>query len=680
MRRLIALSCLLLGLGPAARAESMASYNAASAQRSFNSYIASGSHNYGTDPAKLRERMQQSFPARPEPSRYSAPSLPNGYWNGYTPPVFVDTRSPQQKVIDAAGAGNTIAMWNLGLNYLAGKNGFAQSAESGIFWLKTAFERGKAEAATQLYYQFDPDWFSGESTIKKDAIQSLYWLQKAAKAGDANAMTILGGRTLQGAGVDPDAVEGVRLLKAALQAGDNGALITLEAAYEWGWGVKKDMTEAVKWQREKVKRGMSDDKADLIQLLVETEDPKHRANTAEIQTLIASEPANQELQLLHARLADTDVLGSPDPAKCVALCQQIIAKNDLWGAGIYHIREARYLLADHLFEGSGILKDNAAAYHLYRAAAAVENLSQPPSARSNFYFATLLSGCLSMLNADGTKTVIDEPKTALPLLFAAEDTQEFPLKLRAQAALLGARDLANHPELEKDPDWRHSVVGQLELARGWDRDTAFSIALGMRSGWFGAADKDRSRWLVEKIADSGDQPAAFWLVRWTCEDSEGKDPSWQADLERLVANKNWDAHLWMCDMLTEGKYLPKDLARTEALLRVAATEGNNPEAQNRLGLALWRGTFAEKKVTEGVGWLEQSLQNGLWIAGRNLAKIYHLGLDVEKNETKARAFLENAGAIGGPDAAEVVAAAYEKGDIIDADPSSSARWRATLEN
>ena len=694
MRRFITLFRLALGFGSVAhasqydyRAGSMAAYNAASAERSFNSYIASGSHNFGTDPAKLRERMRQSFPTRSEPSRYSSPSLPSGYWNSYqapayhyTPPVFVDTRTPQQVLIDAAKAGNTTAMWNLAHNYIEGKRGFAQSADSGIFWLKTAFEHGNIKAGTRLFAYFDPDWFAGESTIKKDLIQSLYWLQKTAKAGDAEAMTILGGRTLQGAGVDRDPVEGVRLLKAAFQGGDKGALITLEAAYEWGWGVKKDLREALTWQREMAKRGMSGNpKVELIRLLVETDDPNHRVNTAEIQKLIESEPTHQEMQVLHARLADTDVLGPPDPAKCVALCQEIIANSDSPHGTIYTIRKARYLLAEHLYEGNGIRKNNAAAYHLYRAAAAVASTANPPSARNNFYFATLLSGGLSTFNADGTTTSIDEPKTALPLLFAAENSPELSNPLRAQAALLAARNLANHPELKNDFP-AESVEGQLELAQRYDADTALGIALGTRLGWFGAADKDKSRALAKSVAESGDQPAAFWLARWTCEDSEGKDPNWQNDIETLLKKKNWDAHLWMCDVLGDGKYLPKDVKRTEALLRATATEGNNPEAQNRLGLSLWRGNFADKKVTEGVGWLEKSLQNGFWIAGRNLAKIYHLGLDVEKNETKARAFLEKAAEIGGAEAASVVVAAYEKGDIIDADPQAAAKWKATIQN
>jgi len=140
--------------------------------------------------------------------------------------------------------------------------------------------------------------------------------------------------------------------------------------------------------------------------------------------------------------------------------------------------------------------------------------------------------------------------------------------------------------------------------------------------------------------------------------------------------KNWDAHLWMSDQLLSGKYIPKDAARAEELLRAAATEGKNAQAQNNLGVALWRGSLGEKKVEEGLSWMEKALANGFWVAGRNLAKIHHLGLDIPKDESRAIAFLEKAGEVGGEEAVQLVADSYAKGDIIGLDPKAAARWRA----
>lgn len=665
---------------------SMARSNEVSRENSFNRYMSSSS-NYNIDSDALVASLAKIFPKRSSPARYETPPVLSReerlsqYWANYrspdykyTPPVEADTRSPQQKLIAAATAGNTIAMWNLGHNYLSGTNGFEESADSGIYWLKTAFEHGKAEAGTALFYYFDPEWTTSAAHPKKDPVQSLYWLQKAAKAGDAEAMNIMGERVLQGAGFDPDPVEGVRLLKASLNAGHNGALISLRYAYEYGWGVPKDLTEAIKWQREAVKRGMGTNyDSDLIEMLVKADDPKNRAHTAEILDLIQANQNDQQTRLLHAKLADTgalDARGAPDPATCVALCQKLIADNDTSGGGAYRLREARFLLADHLFEGRGIAKDEIAAFELYRTADAIGR--ELLSARSGFYFASLLTGRLKAKNDDGTWKVIDEPEIALRLLFRAENSDELPKPMRAKAAVLAVHILGMHPEITDKGD----VGTQLFLAMQYDNTSTFDVAVGTRSGWFGAPNLEKSRLLAYSAALAGNKQAQLALAQWKCEDSEGKDPEWQADIETALKDKNWDAYLWMSDQLLSGKYLPKDVNRAQELLRTAATEGNNAQAQNNLGVMLWKGTAGEKKVAEGLGWMEKALNNGFWVGGRNLAKIYHLGLDVAKDEAKAKTLLEKAGEIGGSEAAAVVAEAYQKGDIISADAQAAAQWKA----
>jgi TPR repeat protein len=90
---------------------------------------------------------------------------------------------------------------------------------------------------------------------------------------------------------------------------------------------------------------------------------------------------------------------------------------------------------------------------------------------------------------------------------------------------------------------------------------------------------------------------------------------------------------------------------------------------------LWRGDWGEKDVETGLQWMEVTLNAGHWITGRNLAKIYHLGLGVTADEERARGYLEKAGSIGGAESAEAVAGFYEKGEIIGKDLEAAHRWR-----
>jgi uncharacterized protein len=131
----------------------------------------------------------------------------------------------------------------------------------------------------------------------------------------------------------------------------------------------------------------------------------------------------------------------------------------------------------------------------------------------------------------------------------------------------------------------------------------------------------------------------------------------------------------------QGKGVPKDQKAAIKLMFEAAQ--TDELAAGNLGVVLWRGDWGEKSVEDGLNWMEVALERGFWPAGRNLAKIYHLGLDVPADEEKAHAFLERAGSIGGAPAASAVAEMYATGEIIAKDEQAAARWRAkasALEN
>ncbi|CAM3158182.1 tetratricopeptide repeat protein [Rariglobus hedericola] len=130
------------------------------------------------------------------------------------------------------------------------------------------------------------------------------------------------------------------------------------------------------------------------------------------------------------------------------------------------------------------------------------------------------------------------------------------------------------------------------------------------------------------------------------------------------------------ELLAAGKGDEKpDPKKAFELLKTAATE--DPRYLVRLAQVIERAEWgATKDMNEVRELLERALYGASeWKAGIELARIYHTGVDGEKNEDRAANMLRAAGERGGAEAALAVAAAYEKGDIIDKDPTQVAYWK-----
>jgi TPR repeat protein len=180
-------------------------------------------------------------------------------------------------------------------------------------------------------------------------------------------------------------------------------------------------------------------------------------------------------------------------------------------------------------------------------------------------------------------------------------------------------------------------------------------------------------------------------------------------LEKAAAAGSASAMAQLSNLYIEGFGVPQDDAKAIALLQQAADTGYGPAqrdlaerlatgrgveknqplalkllyaaahtdltAANNLGVVLWRGDWGDKDVADGLKWMEVTLDNGFWVSGRNLAKIYHLGLGVTSDEDKARNYLEKAGAAAGAESARGVAELYERGEVIAKDLDAAQRWR-----
>ncbi|MET0262935.1 MAG: hypothetical protein ABW223_08550, partial [Rariglobus sp.] len=130
------------------------------------------------------------------------------------------------------------------------------------------------------------------------------------------------------------------------------------------------------------------------------------------------------------------------------------------------------------------------------------------------------------------------------------------------------------------------------------------------------------------------------------------------------------------ELLATGKGDVKpDPKKAFELLKTAAEA--DPRYLVRLAQVIERAEWgATKDMREVLELLEGALYGASeWKAGIELARIYHTGAAGEKDEDRAANMLRAAGERGGPEAALAVAAAYEKGDIIDKDPAQVAYWK-----
>jgi TPR repeat protein len=149
----------------------------------------------------------------------------------------------------AAGAGHTGGMINYGLSLMNGY-GVAQNQAEGVKWLRKAADAGLPSAmglVGQLYLQ-------GQG-VRKDPRQAAGWLQRAADAGDGPSMVDLADLYDQGEGVAQDKKKAAELYLQAANAGESAGMVRLGYAYEDGVGVEKDPVQAATWYQRAAEAG-----------------------------------------------------------------------------------------------------------------------------------------------------------------------------------------------------------------------------------------------------------------------------------------------------------------------------------------------------------------------------------------------------------------------------------------
>jgi TPR repeat protein len=141
----------------------------------------------------------------------------------------------------AAAAGNTGAMYNLGVLYQNGQ-GVAQNYDQAREWFQKAADAGNADATNKL-----GELYSYAQGVARDYSAARNWYQRAAAAGSTEAMCNLGVLYQNGQGVPQNYDQAREWFQKAADAGNAEAINKLGELYYYAQGVAKDYTPARNW-------------------------------------------------------------------------------------------------------------------------------------------------------------------------------------------------------------------------------------------------------------------------------------------------------------------------------------------------------------------------------------------------------------------------------------------------
>ena len=130
-------------------------------------------------------------------------------------------------------------------------------------------------------------------------------------------------------------------------------------------------------------------------------------------------------------------------------------------------------------------------------------------------------------------------------------------------------------------------------------------------------------------------------------------------------------------MYKEGTGVPKDLARSAALLAKASIAGNL-DAMVEFGIAQFNGTGVPKQQTAGAHLLLKAAQRGSPIAQNRIAHILMAGRGLPANPTEAVKWHIIAKAAGAGDPDLDVYASKQPANVREAADAAAKKWRSTF--
>ncbi|MBC7369089.1 MAG: sel1 repeat family protein, partial [Undibacterium sp.] len=530
----------------------------------------------------------------------------------------------------------------------------------GLAALQKASDAGDRPSTDRLYHEL----LSREHGLQ-DFSRAAKLLPLLAEWGDAEAMDLYGSALIAGDGFPQDAVRGLAFREKAAKGEDSAIMFRLACDYEIGIGIPADLARATHWYSQAFwhQQGLHKTPAlgAKLGLLLLAQKDGLRVNRNEFAKLISPTPMDVLYSVLTpatraaltARIAAelapdqpapanpatviglmwTDArLGPPDYAQATQLFLNNTDAAALRQRGLMH-ENGWWCQRDADYRWHFLPADHAEALKCFADAAARDD------GPAHYYLAQAAL----------------EKWHATSALSAADDSERH--------AREGAR-LGDPASKSFYAQWIQYRTSESQALTAEEKTAAYIDA---RRLWAeaDAAGIIAATYYLGVSAENGDGtptdlPAAIGLIRRA---AEGGYASAQEHLG-----------LWL-DEGREG--LPRDRVAGRALLVQAAAE--IPRAANEFAVSLWHSDEVKTRSEEIKTWLEKSFDGGYWVAGRNLAKFWHVGLGGVKDETLARTTLEKAAAQGGKEGAKVPAAAFTKGDAVDPDPIAAAKWQALAE-
>ena len=591
--------------------------------------------------------------------------------------------SEEQQHLASAKAGNAEAMVWLGSYYYTN----AADKKIALGWYEAAGRTGHDLAMTYAYSMLMEDRFG-----LKNVPRAMEWLKKLADLGkDPEWASRYAWHLWNGAGVPPDKALAFqyRLKAATHPRGTVPDRILVAESYAAGEGVEKNPLQAIEWYRRATTEYTTETSSvvlPLVRLLDE-----HAGGTAKNQAEIAKLFTQHTLiapenSFYFASLKDTGELPPRD--------MKVARDNYAYVLGFQpnlvvtepQINPLRQAAAKRLMElclrGEGGPVDRAAA----RAAGLFALKAGDASYRPLALGYLLVDPALGEPEKDWAVKIFDaHPDDLEALRECAHLTKNLSRmrKLVERGDGDAARFLATFERyyvIRLDPEGKPQ--GYREKSREWAAKGAALAnldCLSFQGAWLvedarvtkqpdvAAAMVAEGVACLKKAAESK-HPLGMTLLGESYRDGEGveRNPAeafgWfkkSADL----GNNRGKSDLAMA--LYSGAGAPADKPAALKLIGEAAPELRDAAAA--YGLWLWRGDCGPPDVAEGGKWMDAALKADYWLAGRNLAKFYHLGSGVPKDEQRARAYLIKAAEVGDKFARQIVAEAFEKGEIIDKD-------------
>jgi membrane associated rhomboid family serine protease/TPR repeat protein len=231
--------------------------------------------------------------------------------------------------------------------------------------------------------------------------------------------------------------------------------------------------------------------------------------------------------------------------------------------------------------------------------------------------------------------------------------------------------LAHQPHSPPDFAYQQSTGGyQIEFYPGRYRRVVFSsgekVSVAMQAVHMAAdaTSLNAAVAVVQQMADSGNDEAAFRLGRYY--DRESSEPDYELALKyyQMASEKN---HAWATNNLgvlyLSGLGVPRDKDKASEYIHKAANQHSQWAYLNLADAAFNRGGQGAAKA--GIEWLEEGGRNQCTMCLIDEAAIYHSGAyEIARDNSKVLTLLNKAAALGDTEATLIIAELHLVGDGV----------------